>query len=1175
MLNGFRSRSSRFGRRSVTAGCALAAAAGFARAGDVTWDNGSSDMVWNTSSLNWSGAAWNNANGDGAVFNGSGLGPISVPGPITVQSLNFTSLGYSLNGPGPVNLTSSGTSTLGAGVVSTDVGVTAVSNAPISGTSIGLTKLGAGTLQIGAGNSFAGLVSNVFASGGLSANVQIGTSAGIGYNPGGTLTLLDPASLPASTNFRLTAGTLDLGSNNVTISSLTFPNVGSSLGVENVIGTGTLRVTGDIHVLGAGFGGGGGGATIYTPVDLGGGTQIVRIGTNGGLALEDGCRFFGPLTNGSLLTTIGLTQGGTLASVDGLSLLADNTYTGPTVFNTRTNMVTATNQTTSVTTCGGSTILRLANGSFGNATSLRVFGTGVLSLDSNGTVFGLTDPAAENNNRIRDDAAVELRDGSFTFIGLSGSTTASETFGSMAVTGGHNTLTITPTNAAGGALATVTCAGAFTMSSRATVAVSTPAAVTSPPTPAFPIGGSPKFLIGGAVPAADATGILPRMVGTNGSADFLTYNPVTGLTPYTGYATDFSTPGTNVALTASTALPGSVAINALKVNPPSTGATTTIGAGNTLTVNSGMVYSAGFNTHTIAAGGTLAFGSNPGVFLASGTNIVNAAITGTQGLISGMGTLTLTGDLSGLSGTMTLNSGTTNLGTATFTGPIEVRYATLKPTVPLTGPGGTITLGISAMDANLFSGLSATTLDFSNAACTTIDRNILIDAGTQNAAGTPLSFSLMTKFTPLSNTSGSQTLNGNITLNSPLNLQGGGAGNGVYGATNFTGAISGPGLFCIPNGRVNFTGTSSLSNAGGLLLSNGGFSAIISLLGTASGSAPIVINGGNQTALKYAGASSLFTGPITVQNASGTTAPRFYPLSTSTINNQINLNGDVCPVVAGGITATWAGPITGASAINKIAVTITQQSPNPALPQDNTGTLVLSSGSNSYTGAMSVGAGTLVVNGSFPGASATATTTASPAAVGTLAGTGTIGGAVTVATGGTLAPGNGGAGTINTGNLTVNGALACDVASGAADMVNVTGTVTLGAASVLNLAVSGTPSGQFIIVKNDGSDPVSGTFATVNGLPAGATINYAFTGTDSLGRVGDGNDIAVVLTQPCYANCDASTQPPVLNVADFTCFLQKYAAGDPYANCDASTQPPVLNVADFTCFLQKYAAGCP
>jgi uncharacterized membrane protein len=62
---------------------------------------------------------------------------------------------------------------------------------------------------------------------------------------------------------------------------------------------------------------------------------------------------------------------------------------------------------------------------------------------------------------------------------------------------------------------------------------------------------------------------------------------------------------------------------------------------------------------------------------------------------------------------------------------------------------------------------------------------------------------------------------------------------------------------------------------------------------------------------------------------------------------------------------------------------------------------------------------------------------------------------------------------------------------------------------------------------------------------------------------------------PCYANCDGSTASPVLNVADFTCFFQKFATGNSYANCDNSTAPPVLNVADFTCFLQKFAVGCP
>jgi probable HAF family extracellular repeat protein len=61
----------------------------------------------------------------------------------------------------------------------------------------------------------------------------------------------------------------------------------------------------------------------------------------------------------------------------------------------------------------------------------------------------------------------------------------------------------------------------------------------------------------------------------------------------------------------------------------------------------------------------------------------------------------------------------------------------------------------------------------------------------------------------------------------------------------------------------------------------------------------------------------------------------------------------------------------------------------------------------------------------------------------------------------------------------------------------------------------------------------------------------------------------------CYANCDNSQATPRLNFQDFSCFLQRFVAGDSYANCDHSVAPPVLNVQDFSCFLQKFAAGCP
>ena len=60
----------------------------------------------------------------------------------------------------------------------------------------------------------------------------------------------------------------------------------------------------------------------------------------------------------------------------------------------------------------------------------------------------------------------------------------------------------------------------------------------------------------------------------------------------------------------------------------------------------------------------------------------------------------------------------------------------------------------------------------------------------------------------------------------------------------------------------------------------------------------------------------------------------------------------------------------------------------------------------------------------------------------------------------------------------------------------------------------------------------------------------------------------------CYPNCDVSTTPPILNVNDFVCFLNRFASADAYANCDNSTTPPTLNVNDFICFLNRFAAGC-
>ncbi|MGH7180094.1 MAG: PEP-CTERM sorting domain-containing protein, partial [Tepidisphaeraceae bacterium] len=109
-------------------------------------------------------------------------------------------------------------------------------------------------------------------------------------------------------------------------------------------------------------------------------------------------------------------------------------------------------------------------------------------------------------------------------------------------------------------------------------------------------------------------------------------------------------------------------------------------------------------------------------------------------------------------------------------------------------------------------------------------------------------------------------------------------------------------------------------------------------------------------------------------------------------------------------------------------------------------------------------------------------------------------------------------GTLGTGNLSITGSYEdeIDVGGGLADLLNVSGTVGLSNATLnllaMNLPIMG-GGGIYLLILNDGVDSVTGTFSTITGLPPDytASIEYAYSGTDSLGRVGDGNDVAVTL----------------------------------------------------------------
>jgi hypothetical protein len=119
-----------------------------------------------------------------------------------------------------------------------------------------------------------------------------------------------------------------------------------------------------------------------------------------------------------------------------------------------------------------------------------------------------------------------------------------------------------------------------------------------------------------------------------------------------------------------------------------------------------------------------------------------------------------------------------------------------------------------------------------------------------------------------------------------------------------------------------------------------------------------------------------------------------------------------------------------------------------------------------------------------------------------------------------------------------------------------------------------------ITIRHTGSGSSNGNLDWIAGAGCQAIGVSSYTQSDNWYAQGNGGSIAFQLTftaggAPCYANCDGSTTPPILNVLDFVCFQTAFAQGSSTANCDGSTSPPVLNVLDFVCFQTRYAQGCP
>ncbi|WPG41451.1 autotransporter-associated beta strand repeat-containing protein [Variovorax sp. EBFNA2] len=278
-----------------------------------------------------------------------------------------------------------------------------------------------------------------------------------------------------------------------------------------------------------------------------------------------------------------------------------------------------------------------------------------------------------------------------------------------------------------------------------------------------------------------------------------------------------------------------------------------------------------------------------------------------------------------------------------------------------------------------------------------------------------------------------------------------------------------PGVNILRFGGSSSAGASTIVNAGGG----------IGFLETASAGTATITNGSNSLLVFGQKATA---GSAQIANTAGGLV-LFADTATGTNASVTNAAGATLDVsgATGGKPAVELGSLTGAGAVvlgatqlalgglgnsDTISGTVSDKGSIFAQPGSGTGgsivkvgagTLTLS-GANSYTGGTTVAAGTLAVNN--VGGSATGTGAVQVQSGATLAGIGSIAGAVSVGKGGQLSAGNGGAGTLTLGSLSLaDGAVLnydlgqAGVAGGSLnDLVNVNGNLQLD--GTLNVAES-------------------------------------------------------------------------------------------------------------------------